>query len=76
MKKLSIILLAVYLSGCGSSVDPETALIDHCNSKSSNLADYAKCRCLRITGSKSYDEEMDRCMTNKEVYAKGWKGEG
>ena len=75
--KITLLLsvACLLLMGCAQEGLPqEEQLNARCNSQAKNLTDYAECRCKGLTGAKSYNDKMDACMTNKNLYAKGYTG--
>lgn len=76
MMKLIVLAILGILAGCNQqSASSGLDKFARCNNKSANLSEYARCRCLQITGAKSATKEMDDCETNPNVYAEGYKGE-
>ena len=69
-----IILLPLCLGACSEAESEGDGLAAYCNDRTNSLADYAKCRCLKLTRSKSWTQEMDDCMTNREMYSEGYDG--
>jgi len=77
MRTVGIVLLVgivVAVVGCTSEADEEAAIVEFCNRKADNLAEYSECRCRKLTRSISYTDEMDDCMVNREMYSKGYEG--
>lgn len=64
-------VLAMCLIGCNR----EANIIEYCNNKSRNEAEYAKCMCSKLTRSITWTEEMDECTLDRERSLNGWEGE-
>ncbi len=67
--------LPLFMACSATEEEKEAIIIKYCNERSSSMAAYAKCRCSKLTKSKSYTPEMDQCMTDPDTYSVGYAGE-